>query len=225
MKRRGAGVLWDMHTCARCFTCAQWRLRHAVQCGLGHARTTWFYCRRVTNHFQSDGNFFEDRSFFLLLLRRLTPSISKKWFYRTRNCGKNKWELVEDDTAWLCAIWTGKTARNRDWRRELQKLSTLRYLEIAFGIAVSREEKQMKMSVKEVERKRDSRLKKSAARILRLARSDRKLVPMLSTPSGFQCASASSRFEVRNVARMRQQERTFACFIKAYRMRSREIDY
>lgn len=156
MKRRGADVLWDMRALVRVVSHAHddvYGMRYNVVC-----ITIWFYCRihRVTNNFQSDGNFFKDKPFFLLLLRRLTPSISKKWLYRTRNCRKNKWELVEEDTAWLCAIWTGKTARNRDWRRELQKVSTLRYLKIASGIAVSREEKQMKMSAKEGERKRET---------------------------------------------------------------------
>jgi len=39
----------------------------------------------------------------------------------------------------------------------LQKVSTLRYLEIASGIAVSREEKRIRMSAKEEERKEDER--------------------------------------------------------------------
>lgn len=220
MKRRGAGVLWDTreHVHTVTFT--------ALQCGLGHA---WFYCRTVTNNFQSDGNFFQQTTripFFLLLVRRLTTSISKQWLYRRRNCGKNKWELVEERTARLCAIWMGKTARNRDWRRELQKVSTLRYLEIASGIAVSGEEKQMKMSAKEGENERDG--KRGGWKNPRLARSDRKLMPMPPPiPRGFQRASDSPRGSrsVRSVAKMRLQGRTFACFIKAYRSRSREIDY
>lgn len=155
MKRRSAGVLWDMRAHVRTVT---FTARGTMWFG---ARTHTILMSQSRIIFNPMEIFFKTDTprvlFFPLSLRRLTPSISKTGLNRGRNCGKNKWELVEEDTTWLCAIWTGKTAKNRDWRRKLQKVSTLRYLEIASGIAVSREEKRIRMSAKEEERKEDER--------------------------------------------------------------------
>lgn len=71
-------------------------------------------------------------------------------------------------------------------------------------------------------RKGKRRLKKFAARILHWT-----LDPTANScrcsfaPSEFQVAS--SRFEVRSVARTRQRGRTFACFIKDYRTRKGKL--